>query len=212
MGKISDWIIDEVRAYAKKQGPKIYRAFKKSGNALPSHIEEEFQYSLTAAFSAQNYQADGYAEWPDGSSVQRFEFLLPASIVTRIQKNARWAAAAKKSADGNAQIAAFGSDDAYEKALNAAMSRVVEAVVMKTVGEYHPSDQSDNYGWRSLTPVLTVKAAKKGTANFVDTRLFYWVYGKKQETAARYKIAKSLLKRGIIFKSWVAPSAGPFLS
>jgi hypothetical protein len=213
IGKIGDWIIDEMLGYAKTQGPAIIRALKRSGKALPSHIEEEFQRSLTAAFVEQNYQADGYAEWPDHGSAKRFEFLMPKTIVTRIQNEARWAAAAKKSSVGIAQIAAFGSDPAYEQALNAVIGKVLESAINNTVGEFHLSDQNraTEYGWRFLSKVKTVAAAKQGTTEFKSTRLFYWVYGRRDPTEEQYKSARSLMRKGFLIKSDVDPSSGPFL-
>jgi hypothetical protein len=210
--ELAKLIAGEIYSHAKQQGSATYRALKQttlrsSGSGLPPPVLVAFENSFLRALSSRPYGKDGYAKWQHESSEKSFNFLFRSPLVEQVNRT-DWAAAAKNTAAGVSQISALGSDDAYREAVAASIGKVFDLAVATYKGKFHAT--GNNYGWRVLSDVLTVAAAAEGTTDFQSTQLFYWSYGKEAETTTEYKLAKSLMTTGLLFKRAMPPSAGPF--
>ena len=212
--ELSKLVAEEIFNQAKQLGKAAQGAIKKTnlrsgGSGIPESVLAKFEDSFHSTFTSRPWADDGYAKWRQDGSETKFHFLLRAPLVDSIAKS-DWAAAAKNTADGAAQVAALGGPSAYNKAIAASIGGVFDFAVAKLVGEFQ--SKSSEYGWRFLTKVMTVNAAQEGTTDFQPTQLLYCSYGKDAETKAEYKLAKSLMTTGLLWRKAVSPSAGPFIS
>jgi hypothetical protein len=177
-----------------------------SGSGLAEGVLQEFEQAF---MQAMDYSVSaGFAKWGDGKSQARLTFYLASRLIGSVRGMSDWARAAKRTADGEKQVAALGGDTAYQVLINDAVPQMVVRAIAASRGRFR--DWGTGRGWRVLTPVINAQVAHLGKRDFLPYDLFYLATGSEKDTAIEYGRAKKLVLGGL-FRKPTPPVEGPYL-
>lgn len=177
----------------------------KSGSGLAEGVLQEFE---DAFMQAMDYSVSaGFAKWGAGKSQARLTFYLVSRLIGSVRGMSDWVRAAKRTADGEKQVAALGGDTAYQMLINDAVPQLVVRAIAVSRGRFR--DWGTGRGWRVLTPVISAQVAHFGKSDFVPHDLFYLATGSQKETGIEYRRAKKLVLGGL-FRKPMPPVEGPY--